>query len=169
MTEFFTGLITGYVLTWYGTLAFILLGIFAERNESFWSVLCLAIVASIVYTMASPSITIGMLALGVIGYLILGLAWSFWRYRKFVNKQVIKINETFHRFYSNHNYPEYFDREVKQLHPSNQVNHIVAWILAWPFSLIESGIGDLIDFAKSLVTTVFRSVYAKIYDSAINS
>jgi hypothetical protein len=46
---------------------------------------------------------------------------------------------------------------------------ITAWVMIWPFSLIENFVGDIINAIQALVKKVFRGIYYKIYDSAVEA
>jgi hypothetical protein len=134
-----------------------LFGLLSEHNESsgwavFWMILtgCVAFIAF--------SLSPVKLAVGAAAYIVVGLVWSFYRYKRHADKQVAKYKGA--------------ESTTKQLilarlHPKEMLGTITAWIMVWPFSMVERVVGDLINFIQSLVTKFFRGVYFKIYDAAV--
>jgi MFS family permease len=149
------GFIAGWAFVILGVL--VLLGILSEHNESSgWAVFWMLLIAGVVaLTFHIPLV---MLGIGAVAYLAIGLFWSFWRYKRHVTKKVEEYKEKDAR-----------EREyaLRALHPKAMLGTITAWIVVWPFSLVESLVGDIIDFIKALVTKFFRGVYFRIYDAAV--
>lgn len=100
-----------------------------------------------------------------IGYVLIGLVWSFWRYNVYVSDGVKAIKE---RLNSDNNYTLVQGRKDELL-PSRNLDLITTWVLIWPFSAVECLLGDVITFIQTLVTKVFRQVYSRIYSSHIES
>lgn len=154
----FFGFIGGFVTGWTVVILTILLvlGIIAEYKEyTGWAVFFM-IIAGIVtfYTFSFSWISI---IIGVVAYLVIGLLWSFWRYRRHA-KDVVLLHK---------NDPKHYKEfALKGLEPKAMLGTITSWIIIWPISFIESLIGDIINFVETLVTKVCRSVYYKIYESA---
>lgn len=134
------------------------LGILFEHNGARgWSVF-LAMVTLIVayFSFNVPLMTI---ALGAVGYIVIGLIWSFWRYKRHAAKVVEEYRN------------ESADKKqwaLAKLHPRAMLSTITAWIMIWPFSLVENLIGDIINTIQLLVTKFFRGVYHKVYDAAVS-
>jgi hypothetical protein len=155
---FFAGII-GFLAGW-GVLilaVLILLGIISEHNNSrgwavFWALLAGAIAFLVFH------VSLMTLIIGAIGYIIIGLFWSFWRYKRHVSKIVEE--------YRNSSDSEK-ERALRNIHPKAMLSTITAWIMIWPFSMVENVIGDLITGIQMLVTKFFRGVYHKVYDSAV--
>jgi hypothetical protein len=151
--------VAGFLLTWPALIAFVLLGILFEHNGARgWAVAsALAVMAVSYFFFSIPLMTLG---LGALGYIVLGLIWSFYRYKRHALK-VVEDNKN------------KSDREkqvaLTKLHPSNMWDSIMAWVLIWPFSLIENFVGDIINAIQMLVQKVFRGVYHRIYDSAVKA
>lgn len=82
-------------------------------------------------------------------YFFIGVFWSFWRYHKFVIAGTKK------------------GRDKDSLKPHYHTETIVSWIVIWPLSAIENIASDLIDMVTTFVTETLKSVYRKIYESAI--
>jgi hypothetical protein len=134
-----------------------LLGILFEHNGARgWAVFTALIFATCAYFFLHVSLI--LLAFGAIAYTGIGLVWSFWRYKRHVSKVVDKNCEADAR-----------TKEIAlvRLHPKAMLGTITAWIMIWPFSMVENIVGDLITAIQMLVTKFFRSVYHKVYDSAV--
>ena len=157
---FFAGLI-GFIAGW-GILALsalALLGIIAEHNDSRgWSIFWLLLAAGVAYVTFSFSLV--TLLVGAVAYIAIGLVWSFWRYKRHAAKIVEK-----HR----NSTASEKERALRDLHPKSMLGTITAWIVIWPFSMVENIVGDLITAIQSLVTTFFRGVYHRVYDAAVAS
>ncbi len=153
----FFDLMLGYLLTWEAVVIIAVLGIWAEHSESRGVAVFLALVGMAVayFTFNVP---IMYIVYGVIAYMLFGVLWSFYRYRRYVIKRVEDVK----------NEREAIRASVaRDIHPSRMLGTITAWIVIWPFSLIDNFIGDVIDAIESLVKTVFKGVYHRIYTSAI--
>jgi hypothetical protein len=54
-----------------------------------------------------------------------------------------------------------------RLHPLAMLSTLTAWVIIWPFSMVENLAGDVINMIRTAISTVFRSVYNRIYESAV--
>lgn len=97
------------------------------------------------------------------GYLAFGLVWSFWRYKRYVDKHIEAYKK------DNTSQRGGMDYLIEKLKPSNMWSTIVAWVFVWPFSMIENLLGDVFRIVETLVKKVFRGVYNRIYQSAISA
>lgn len=151
--------IAGFIAGW-GILILsilVLFGIIAEHNDSRgWSVFWALLAAAIAYLAFNVSLV--TLAIGAVVYIVIGLFWSFWRYKRHASKIVEK--------YRTASTTEK-ERALRDLHPKEMLGTITAWIMIWPFSMVENMIGDLITGIQMLVTKFFRGVYHRVYDSAV--
>lgn len=151
--------IAGFVAGWAVMILVVLalFGIIAEANDARgWSVFWMIIAAAVVYV--SFNISLMMLAIGLVGYIIIGLFWSFWRYKRHAAK-VVQENRDASSMQK--------ERVLAQLHPKAMLGTITAWIMVWPFSMVENLVGDLITGIQMLVTKFFRGVYHRVYDAAV--
>lgn len=157
---FFTAMfafVAGFLLSWPALIGLALIGVLFEHNGARgWAVTtALVLAASAYFFFAVPLLTI---LIGAAAYLVAGVAWSVWRYKRYVDKTVEKYkaeNEAVRR------------RVIEALHPKAMLSTLTAWILIWPFSLVENIAGDLINAIQALVTKVFRGVYHSIYNKAV--
>lgn len=155
--EFIFGFITGYLLTWPAFGILCILAIFAEytsanKMAAFFGLASLGIAY---FLLAIPLKT---LAIGSVVYLSIGVAWSFWRYKRFVSAGVKEIQ-------NRHN-KNLRESSLKTLQISNNIGAVTSWILAWPFSLIENLIGDFIELLHTAITKWFRGLYDSIFNAA---
>ena len=159
---FFTGLgafITGAIAAWGIVILVVLfaLGILFEHNGARgWSVFSALVVAVVAYFFFNVSLM--WITIGIIGYTIIGLIWSFWRYKRHAQKVVANNKDAL---------SHEKERALRNLHPRVMLSTITAWIVIWPFSMAENLVGDIINFVQELVTKFFRGVYHRIYDSAV--
>ena len=158
MIETVLAFLAGWLLSWPSLFVLFGLGVLFEHNE--WRVMALLIT---LVTAASAffffDVTLVDLAFIAAGYLVIGVVWSFWRYRRYVQTEVEKIKQ------GNHS-PDVQNIKLGYLVPSSKTETIVGWIVVWSFSAIGSIVGDLIDLITELVTTTFRRIYAAIYNAA---
>jgi predicted membrane protein len=135
----------------------IVLGILFEHNGARgWSVFAAMLVAGVAYI--SFNVSLVMLAVGAVGYIVVGLIWSFWRYKRHAQK-VVERNKGESAITR--------ERALVRLHPKEMLGTITAWIMIWPFSMVENLVGDILNLIQDLVRKVFRGVYHRIYDSAV--
>jgi hypothetical protein len=147
------------MLTWPALIALLFFGVLFEHNGARgWAVFTALVVAAVAYFFFSVSLlTIGI---GVASYIAFGLVWSFWRYKREA-QLVVEANKA-----ESIQTREY---ALRRLHPRNMWPSITAWVMIWPFSLIENFVGDIINAIQALVKKVFRGIYYKIYDSAVEA
>lgn len=149
------GFITGWALVIIIVLG--LFGIISEHNDaSGWSIFWLLLAGAVAF--AAYNISLIMLAIGAVSYIVIGLIWSFWRYKRHAQNVVKEHKDSS---------ASEKERVLSRLHPSQMIGSITAWIIVWPFSMVENLVGDLLNFVQDLVVKYFRGVYTRIYDSAV--
>jgi len=157
----FLASVAGFIAGWaiFILAALFLFGIFAEHTESSgWAIFFMILAVTVAFfTFSFSWLT---LALGAVGYIVVGLLWSFWRYKRHAQK-VVADNK-------NSSASEK-QRVLERLHPKAMLGTITAWIVIWPFSMVENLVGDIINFIQELVTKFFRGVYHRIYDAAVSA
>lgn len=147
--------LAAWFVSWPALVVFCVFGIWAEHSESrgfaiFWALVA-AVAAFFYFNM--PLLDIAIYA---VAYLVVGVVWSFYRYKRFIVAKIegLKlINSKMER--------------VGDFHPSKMLDTITAWIIVWPFSLIENLCGDIINGIETLVKSVFKGVYNRIYEKAV--
>lgn len=158
--EFLLGLLTGYVLTWPALGFLIAWAIYAEHCDSTgWAVFVSIIAGAIAFCMFD--IPVKTLLYGVLAYAVIGIAWSFWRYKRYVEVRVAEIKQQ--------NHPDdgfSKKRALERLSPQEMSSTIVSWIVIWPVSLIENLVSDIITSLEKLVRGWLNKIYTSIYSSA---
>lgn len=158
MIETALAFLAGWLLSWPSLAILCGLGILFEHNEAHGMAIFLALI-----TAASAffffDVTAVHLAVVAVAYLVVGVAWSFWRYRRFVRSAVERITRESHS-------PDILSIKLGSLKPSSNTEKIVGWVIVWPFSAVDSIVGDLISIVTELVTTTFRKIYVSIYNAA---
>lgn len=160
MTEFFTGLFTGYILTWPTLLVLVLFAVWAETNE----VHTLAVIFGMLLSFLAVRyfhVSLAYFGYYAAVYFILGVLWSFARYRRFVRKKVEKWGDM--KSLST----EQRARRLEELSPKALAWDISTWILIWPISLIDNFVGTFLDFLRLLVTKWLRGIYQRILDGVV--
>jgi len=157
MLDFFAGLFTAYVVTWQAIGILFILGILFEHSNWRGFAVFTALVAGIsaFFYFSIPAATMAMYAGG---YLVVGLGWSVWRYKRHVDTTVEAAKGA--------SEPER-KRVAAQLLPAKMWDTIVAWVIVWPFSFAENFTKDFIDTISMVLKKIFRGVYNRIYDSAV--
>lgn len=94
-------------------------------------------------------------------YFVAGIAWSFWRYKRYAENEIELFNSRDHHHHV-------LDRDclVERLKIENMAGRITGWILSWPFSMIENVVGDVIRLIRNMVTDTLKGVYNSILNSA---
>ncbi len=149
-----------YLLTWPAFIALLILGIFFEHTSSRKMAVFVGIVTMLV-SFFFFEVAFSELLIWAAVYTGIGVAWSFWRYRRYVEERAQYIREL-----------KSVSQDTKAsmavaLAPGKNLDSITAWIIIWPFSLVENVLGDVINSIQRLVTGVFKGVYHKIYNSLV--
>lgn len=149
----------GFIAGWAVVILLVLLffGILSEHNDSSgWSIFFMLIAGAVAFM--SFTVSWIMLAVYAVGYIVIGLVWSFWRYKRHADKIVQKFKNAD---------PREKQMALSRLHPKEMIGTITAWILVWPFSFVQNMLKDLIAAIQMMVTKFFRGIYHKIYDAAV--
>lgn len=151
--------LAAYILTWPALAIVLLLGIAFEHTGNRKSAVFAGLVAMAIsyFYFDVPLSTIWGYGAG---YLVVGLLWSFWRYKLYVAKMVAGLSERVFKSQKEKTWA------VERLLPSNNLERITSWIIVWPFSVIEHTLGDIITLIQTLVTRFFKGVYYRFYLTA---
>ena len=153
------GFVAGVMLTWPALVVLLVLGILFEHNDAHgWAVFIALITAVVLFFFFSVPLL--ALAIGAVVYLVAGLLWSFWRYKRHVADVIEEYKDA-----QQHEK----DYALKYSSPKEMLSTITSWIIVWPFSIIDNLISDIIDGIQVLVKKVFHGVYNKIYESAVSA
>jgi uncharacterized membrane protein len=149
--------VAGFMLSWPALITLLVLGILFEHNDAHgWAIFTAMVTTAVAYFFFSvPLMT---LAIGAVIYLVVGLIWSFWRYKRHADEVVNAYKDS----------PAVTKQRVlAMLHPKEMLSTITTWIIIWPFSMVENITSDIITAIQMLVQKVFRNIYHRIYDSAV--
>lgn len=160
MFETILAFIASILVSWWVIIPLVLLAIIMEANDSDgWSTFWFIPSMIGTYLLFKPSTD--YLLFAAIAYFVIGVLWSFYRYKQFLNKKIAYYK----RYSQPYNCPDLISCHT----PDREIDRLVAWILIWPVSTIAHLTGDIVDIVKSLITGVFSSAYKKIFKAALES
>lgn len=151
--------VAGFMLSWPALVVLFVLGVLFEHADMRGLAVLVGITSAVVaYVFFSVPVT--TVIYYSIAYTVVGLCWSFYRYKRYVDE----------RIESNKNASSITKATVlSRMHPKAMLSTIVAWVMIWPFSMVDNFTSDLIDGIKYLVSSTFNKVYLSIYKSAETS
>lgn len=153
-------IILAYLLTLPALMLLILLGIFFEFYDNVLSVYTGIAAALVAYFMYN--IPLNTLAIYAGIYLVVGIVWSFWRFKRYTDQKVVEYNEIENKSTGD------YDRFLARISLNSSTGRIVSWITVWPFSMIENLTSDIVKLLKSLVTDVMKYFYNIIVNNAVS-
>lgn len=141
-----------------------LFGIFSDyRDNGFWAGVWMILGLGGLYLFFRGSISNTHLIYAAIAYIPIGVVWSFYRFHVWSTKRVAKWNKAPEKERTGPR-AEGFKASISA---TNNKSDIVYWMLFWPPSVIANLLDDFIRMLESLVTKFFKSVYARITQSAV--
>jgi hypothetical protein len=147
-----------YLLTVPSLFAICLLALIFEAFDNKMSVYT-AILAMVVayFTFNVPLQTLGIC---IVAYLVIGVIWSFWRFKRYIDKLVDAYNDD--------PSPTKYQRERldSDIALNRNKSRIVSWIIVCPFSVVENIAGDVVRLLSNFVSGSLRYVYESIIKSA---
>jgi hypothetical protein len=162
--EWLLGFATGVLLTPWAIVALFIFAIIFDRAE--WGFLSFVLSVVLVW---SASVVFGILphiswyAVAPL-YLVTGIAWSAWRYKRFVEAEVAEFNK-----HTNQATASAIRHQLYTLAPRNNITRIAYWVLNWPINLIHMTVSDLFDVVERLVRQLAKHIYDKTFASATAS
>lgn len=156
--EFITGFFIGYLANTVGLVTLLLCALLFDIFNSTKTVVFLMITAAIA-AYVGFDIPLNIVLGAAIGYFAIGVLWSVWRYKRFVNAELLRI-------YKNENCEKKL--LINWLAPKHNTSKILYWIFVWPISAINALVGDFIHMATAFVQTFFKGVYETLYTNSIN-
>lgn len=92
-----------------------------------------------------------------VGYFLIGILWSFYRYYLFMKDEV-----------KTYNYLKKEDlKQQTSISRSDNIQMISNWIINWPISMIVYIFYDLLGDLCNMIINYFKSIYDKIADYVI--
>lgn len=151
--------IAGIFVSWWAIIPLVLLAIIMEANDSDgWATFWFIPAAIGAYLLFKPSTD--YLIVAAIGYFVIGVLWSFYRYKQYLNKKI--------EYYKRYSDINRLSDHIGLHTPDREVDRLVAWILIWPVSTIAHLTGDIALAVRSMVLGMFRGAYRKMYNNAVN-
>lgn len=158
------GFLDAAFVNWWAFGGLITIGLISERGGNQWCSVFFGVLLTIVSTFLFKlyEYPIQSIALLVAVYFVVGIIWSFWRYKRYVTNAVLEFesNTAYRQSVSQSNF-------IERLSPSEHWDAITGWVIVWPFSFVEYGVSDTIDAVKAVVSKYFKSIYQRIYQNAI--
>jgi hypothetical protein len=148
-----------FLATWPAILVLCILGIWCEHNESrgfavFWALVAGA--SAFFYF----NVSLESIAISSVGYVCFGIVWSFYRYKRFIVAKMEYLRDSNLLVVP-------LEQRAMEYHPTKMLDTITAWIIIWPFSLVENLCSDIITGIETLVKSVFKGVYHRIFNAAL--
>lgn len=155
--EFLAGIIVG----WWSLPIVALFALWSTHNDyDGWAVfftLVLGTITALLFDIPASYIWWSLAA-----YIPIGLAWSMFRWKRYVSFKVKEYNEDADKSDIKH------ARLLEKIQPSANVSRIVHWVLIWPFSILDNLIGDIIEYVTQLVNKHLIGIYRRITLSAVD-
>lgn len=155
--EFLLGLATGYLLTWPGFIILLFIGVIFESYEEHGVAMLTGIVSAVVAYFFFHIDPMSIITY-IIGYFVIGFGWCIWRYKR-------KAADVVEKYKNSGKHDR--ERALANLHPVKMLNSLTTWVLVWPFSMVENVSGDLIKLIQTTITKVFKGIFNRIYDQAV--
>lgn len=155
--EFLLGLATGYLLTWPGFIILLFIGVIFESYEEHGVAMLTGIVSAVVAYFFFHIDPMSIITY-IIGYFVIGFGWCIWRYKR-------KAADVVEKYKTSGKHDR--ERALANLHPVKMLNSLTTWVLVWPFSMVENVSGDLIKLIQTTITKVFKGIFNRIYDQAV--
>ena len=100
-------------------------------------------------------------------YALVGIVWSFWRYKQYVTNAITEFDNYKPDWCTPTDRTPERKKFVEKLKPSEHWDAITGWVIVWPFSFVEYGLGDVFTIVKTFISSRFCSIYNKIYQNAV--
>lgn len=171
--EFILGFLVG---SWWWALPIVYMvgAVFDSNDWKFASFVCLATLAAAVYALQLVPVTYMWYAAAA--YIPIGITWSIWRWRQYVQYKVANELETATagNTYPYRDLPSLKDRIDlaktrcrDRLSLADNAGRVTGWALLWPMSIVSNIVGDLYDVLKEFILTKLNRIYAAIVESAL--
>jgi hypothetical protein len=157
MIEFFLGVLVSPYL--WGML--LLLSFFAEANNaSGWCGFMWTLLLGVLLFSFQPGFALAVTL--IVGYLLSGVLWSIFRYRKYISDAYENWKENKGRFDKDTNTVFTETYYFEKLSPKECSGKITYWAIYWPPSLITYLLGD---FAKEAIMKIGGKTFGTFYNN----
>lgn len=170
MIEFFLGFIIGS--GWMLIVPLLLLALIIEHNECHGWTFIIGLIA-LGCAMIAFNLTWTHVGYGAIAYLPVGILWSCWRWKRRCSLAMREYDALVaptdeHDNVSVRCYKVARQTLRERITFNLHVDTIVLWAVAWPFSAIQSLVGDVLDTIESTIRKIARGTYRRWSDQATN-
>ena len=154
------------LLTWPAIVLLCIFAIVVENNESHKFAAFLTLVIGFV-AWQFFGIPDQIMIYAAVAFVPIGLAWSIWRWKVYCKEKVEHYSNINRR--SPKDDPRYSKEEIlAELELYRHTDKLVSWVLAWPVSVIERMLGDIVRIVKTIVVEWCGNIYKKIASSAVD-
>lgn len=170
--EFILGLLMGMLgWGWFLIIPLLLVSTVFEHNErSGWAfIFAIPAFVSLAFIF---TLTVWQTVAILCAYVPIGLVWSYFRWQRRISKTLKTLEEDLARFKAGksvglHATENDIKDEARHNIDFDQCNRqrVILWVMAWPFGVIESFVGDIIDGIDSFIRATAQRTYVKWSDA----
>lgn len=158
------------IISWYAIGFLSVFAIIAQlhKEESGWVFIWVASII-VIMTQLNVTVTPTHLMYGLPAYALLGILWSFWRYKRYVAEQIAQTHEVFKDFQEedSEKYSRYMKSTITRVAPGNKITMIVHHIIFWPVSAFCNIFADIFDLVSKFVKHYMIGIYSRILNNEI--
>lgn len=158
------GFMSAVFFSAYFIIALFLFAVWLDRKESSgWA----AFLVSVSILMIGWQAELSWIQIGIalLAYIPAGLAWSIWRWKRYCKRIV---NEFKRSEVSTEDASAHARKSKEKLKPSQNIQKLIGWTVAWPVSMASTLFGDIIDGIETFIRERLIGIYRRISSSAIN-
>lgn len=124
------------------------------ENDSRWFPTVVLVGLGLAYWKQLAALALGWQAvlIGVIAYTIIGVAWSFFRWYRYIQQAVKQDKNLNHGDYA--------------ISVSHNANRITGWIAYWPWSMLWNLTGDFFTTISERLTSVYQNISKRVVENA---
>jgi len=151
------GFILAILFSWPFLVGIALMILVLEHNDATGWTLFTTIALGVLLYFAVPALTLATMGLIAAAWIPVGFVWSYYRWKRYCDTVVKLVRDG----------SIGPDTGKGRVAIRSNITRITHWIIAWPFSFVESIVGDVIDMIHRAILRIAKSTYAKISDGAI--
>jgi hypothetical protein len=155
--------LAGIFLSWPALIFLCLFGIWAEYAEWRAAAVFFGIVTALsaIFFFNVPIINVLYYSAA---YVLVGVLWSIWRYKRFLRNRIEEFNLKGQRERENLK-----SHVLRELTPTENISLMLTWVVIWPFSFIENVTRDILKVIEMQIRTTLRKIYEYVYNSEIKN
>jgi hypothetical protein len=101
----------------------------------------------------------------IIGYVVIGMAWSVYRWFRYVKVKIDKYKDEYPDAPVDGGRYTHYDTLENSVEVSNNKARITSWIIYWPWSLIWNITGDFFTMVYESMTSIYTNISKKYLDN----